>query len=186
MCLFRSIFSRFLEPTISPVKYKFAKNSPMHCLSSWEITNLFTSYELSSTCQIWWIPRFFRQDALPHWIPTVFFLSLLHDKLEKELRRHIRLQTFLKDASGGRDEMLFARGPWVKVGIVKIRLSRQKEETLKAWNHFHPRLLIEWRNSLFLSYTFEYCFVICHEPGLLLGKISRYSDTGCAGLKIFV
>ena len=117
------------------------------------------------------------------WIPTVFFLSLLHDKLEKELRRHIRLQTFLKDASGGRDEMLFARGPWVKVGIVKIRLSRQKEETLKAWNHFHPRLLIEWRNSLFLSYTFEYCFVICHEPGLLLGKISRYSDTGCARSK---
>ena len=38
----------------------------MHCLSSWEITYLFTSYELSSTRQIWWIPRFFRQDALSH------------------------------------------------------------------------------------------------------------------------
>ena len=42
MFLFKDISSRFLEPAIGPVKNKLAKISPLHCLSSWEITYLFT------------------------------------------------------------------------------------------------------------------------------------------------
>ena len=42
MFLFKDISSRFLELVIGPVKNKLAKISPMQCLSSWEITYLFT------------------------------------------------------------------------------------------------------------------------------------------------
>ena len=38
----------------------------MHCLGSWAIIFLFTSHELSNSCQIRQIPRFLRQGLLSH------------------------------------------------------------------------------------------------------------------------
>ena len=46
------MFSSFLEPPNEPGKTPKAKNSTMHCLGSWAIIYMFTSFELSSTYQI--------------------------------------------------------------------------------------------------------------------------------------